>query len=88
MLDTFFRLLHFRDEMVVYWAMTIISKLLQCPRFPRDKEQEYVNKQVLLTSPVLLEALFDFIRRARAQFKQGISPKVLKPTKINFLRSL
>jgi len=39
-------LLTSRDQFTAYWAIKILGSLVSCPFSPRNREQEFVNKQV------------------------------------------
>ena len=51
------QLLTSRDQFTSYWAVKVLGVLVTCPFSPRNREQEFVNKQVLLAPPIITNTL-------------------------------
>ena len=56
-LDTFENLLQMRDSFSLFWSVKLLNALVTCPNHPRDREQEFVNKQLLLGRHRIIDAL-------------------------------
>ena len=56
-LDVMAQLLTSRDQFTSYWAVKVLGVLVTCPFSPRNREQEFVNKQVLLAPPIITNTL-------------------------------
>lgn len=56
------------DDSVSYWTLQLLLVLCRCPLAPRNSQQEFVNKQVLLTGS-MIAAIMDLISALIAQDK-------------------
>ena len=56
---------------MAYWTVMVVSVVLRCPLEHRDVGIEHANKQALLASMSMNEALVDLLREER----QGLAVK-------------
>ncbi|GMI07357.1 hypothetical protein TrLO_g7538 [Triparma laevis f. longispina] len=54
-------LLNAREQFTAFWAVKVLGVMVACPFSPRNKEQEFVNKQVLLAPPSIRETLVQIL---------------------------
>ncbi|GMH66879.1 hypothetical protein TrRE_jg7825 [Triparma retinervis] len=54
-------LLGARDQFTAFWAVKVLGVMVACPFSPRNKEQEFVNKQVLLAPPSIRDTLVEIL---------------------------
>ena len=54
------QLLRLGDQYTGYWCLQVLLVLCKCPLMPRNAQQEFVNKQVLLTDD-MITAVMDLI---------------------------
>lgn len=54
-------LLEMNNNFASYWAVRVLSLLINCPYQPRNREQEYVNKQVLLNRANVFKNLVNLL---------------------------
>jgi len=60
-LETLGRLLQMKDSFATFWSVKVLHALVTCPYEPRNREQEFVNKQLLLSRTNICESLVSLL---------------------------
>lgn len=60
-LETLGRLLQMKDSFALFWSVRVLHALVTCPYEPRNREQEFVNKQLLLSRTNISESLISLL---------------------------
>ena len=59
---------------VAYWAVSILRSLIRCPFSPRNRDQEFQNKEAILSSLAMREALLDLLDSALSDLRFAKDP--------------